>query len=113
MIPRSLERDFVGYGPNPPNPRWPGGARLALNFVLNYEEGSEFCVGDGDPQGERVGEFVYPSMDADTRDMGIESTFEYGARVGTWRVLDLLDEFGAKATIFACGRACPRSDCQA
>ena len=56
-----------------------------------------------------MGEFVYPSMDSKTRDLGIESTFEYGSRVGTWRVLDLFDEFDAKATIFACGRALERN----
>jgi peptidoglycan/xylan/chitin deacetylase (PgdA/CDA1 family) len=102
-------RDLVGYGWKYPKIVWPGEARVVVSLVLNYEEGSELCVGDGDAQGERVGEFVYPSMDADTRDMGIESTFEYGARVGTWRVLDLLDEFDAKATIFACGRALERN----
>ena len=45
---QSLIRDLIGYGANPPNPNWPGDARLALNFVLNYEEGSEYTIGDGD-----------------------------------------------------------------
>lgn len=102
-------RDLIGYGWKYPKIRWPEDARVVVSLVLNYEEGSELCVGDGDPEGERVGEFVYPSMDAQTRDLGIESTFEYGSRVGTWRVLDLFDEFDAKATIFACGRALERN----
>jgi peptidoglycan/xylan/chitin deacetylase (PgdA/CDA1 family) len=102
-------RDFVGYAWNYPKVRWPDDARVVVSLVLNYEEGSELCVGDGDPEGERVGEFVYPSMDSRTRDLGIESIFEYGARVGTWRVLELLDDFDVRATIFGCGRALERN----
>jgi peptidoglycan/xylan/chitin deacetylase (PgdA/CDA1 family) len=102
-------RDFIGYAWNYPKVRWPDDARVVVSLVLNYEEGSELCVGDGDPEGERVGEFVYPSMDSRTRDLGIESTFEYGARVGTWRVLELLDDFDVRATIFGCGRALERN----
>src|SRR5664279_5006204 len=102
-------RDLVGYGWKYPKIQWPHDARVVVSLVLNYEEGAELCIGDGDPEGERVGEFVYPTMDSKTRDLGIESTFEYGSRVGTWRVLDLLDEFDAKATIFACGRALERN----
>jgi peptidoglycan/xylan/chitin deacetylase (PgdA/CDA1 family) len=102
-------RDFVGYGLRPPHVKWPNDARLALSLVLNYEEGAELCVGDGDPEGERVGEFVYPSMDSRTRDLGIESTFEYGARIGAARVLRLFDAYEVKATIYACGRALERN----
>ena len=105
----SMSRDLVGYGLRPPNVKWPNDARLTISLVLNYEEGAELCVGDGDPEGERVGEFVYPSMDSRTRDLGIESTFEYGARVGAWRVLRLFDDYGVKATIYACGRALERN----
>src|SRR5258708_12842689 len=100
-----MRRDLVGFGRDRPSVRWPNDARVVVSLVLNYEEGAELCIGDGDPEGERVGEFVYPTMDSKTRDLGIESTFEYGSRVGTWRVLDLFDEFEAKATIFACDRA--------
>lgn len=102
-------RDLIGYGWKYPKVEWPEGARVVVSLVLNYEEGSELCIGDGDTEGERVGEFVYPTMDSKTRDLGIESTFEYGSRVGTWRVLDLFDEFGVKSTIFACGRALERN----
>ncbi|MGE3537145.1 MAG: polysaccharide deacetylase family protein [Candidatus Tectimicrobiota bacterium] len=104
-----MSRDLLGYGQHYPWGRWPHGARLAISLVLNYEEGAEQCIGDGDPEGERVGEFIYPSMDAHTRDLGIESTFEYGARVGAWRVLDLFDAYQVKATIYACGRAVERN----
>jgi allantoinase len=102
-------RDLIGYAWKYPKIRLPDDARVAVSLVLNYEEGSELCVGDGDPEGERVGEFVYPSMDSHTRDLGIESTFEYGARVGTWRILDLLDEFDVKATIYGCRLALERN----
>lgn len=104
-----MTRDLIGYGRNPPHVAWPNDARLALSLVINYEEGAEQSIGDGDPDGERVGEFTYPSMDSKTRDMGIESTFEFGSRVGVWRVLDLLDAFGMKSTIYACGRAVERN----
>jgi peptidoglycan/xylan/chitin deacetylase (PgdA/CDA1 family) len=108
-----MSRDLLGYGQNYPRGRWPHDARLAISLVLNYEEGAEQCIGDGDPEGERVGEFVYPSMDSQTRDLGIESTFEYGARVGAWRVLDLFDAYNVKATIYACGRAVERNPAMA
>lgn len=104
-----MTRDLIGYGRNYPKVRWPNDARLAISLVLNYEEGAEQCIGDGDAEGERVGEFTYPSMDSKTRDLGIESTFEYGARVGVWRLLDQLDTFGLKCTIYACGRAVERN----
>jgi peptidoglycan/xylan/chitin deacetylase (PgdA/CDA1 family) len=102
-------RDLVGYGWKYPKIKWPQDARVVVSLVLNYEEGAELSIGDGDPIGERVGEFVYPTMDAQTRDIGIETTFEYGSRVGHWRVLDIFDEFGVKATIFGCGRALERN----
>jgi len=105
----AMSRDLVGYGLRPPDVKWPNDARLTISLVLNYEEGAELCIGDGDPEGERVGEFVYPSMDSHTRDLGIESTFEYGARVGAWRVLRIFDNYGVKATIYACGRALERN----
>ena len=87
MIPRSLERDFVGYGVNPPNPRWPGGARLALNFVLNYEEGSEYSMMDGDGVSDAaLTELPSAAVPRGDRDLAAESMFEYGSRVGFWRL---------------------------
>ncbi|MCH9045806.1 MAG: polysaccharide deacetylase family protein [SAR324 cluster bacterium] len=104
-----MQRDLIGYGDDYPKIRWPDDSRVALNIVLAYEEGAEMCIGDGDPTGERVGEFTYPSMDNQTRDLGIESTFEYGSRVGARRMLRLLDAYGFKCTVLACGRAMERN----
>ena len=81
-------RDVVGYGGKPPDPRWPGGARLALNFVLNYEEGSEYSIPDGDGFSEAsLTESEVSTVPHGERDLAAESMFEYGSRVGVWRVL--------------------------
>lgn len=101
-------RDFVGYGPVPPDPRWPGGARLALNIVLNYEEGSEPSIPDGDAATES-GLTEGGSGSFSGRDLGAESMFEYGSRVGIWRVLRMLRERGMAATVFACAVAFDRN----
>jgi allantoinase len=83
LIPRSLERDFVGYGGKPPDPRWPGGARVALNFVLNYEEGSEYSMMDGDGVSDAaLTELAIAAVPRGERDLAAESMFEYGSRVG-------------------------------
>ncbi|MDB5847763.1 MAG: chitin deacetylase [Rhodoferax sp.] len=101
-------RDFIGYGANPPQPRWPGDARLALNICINYEEGSEPSVPDGDAASESglteggAGAF-------DGRDLAAESMFEYGSRVGFWRITRLLAERGLPATIFGCALALERN----
>ncbi|HEV3177070.1 MAG TPA: allantoinase PuuE [Stellaceae bacterium] len=104
------KRDFVGYGGSPPDPRWPGGARLALNFVLNYEEGSEPSIDDGDGYTES-GLTEGASLDPlrDRRDLGAESMFEYGSRVGFWRVLRIFRERGLPMTVFGCALALERN----
>jgi peptidoglycan/xylan/chitin deacetylase (PgdA/CDA1 family) len=76
-------RDLVGYGRTPPNPQWPGGARIAVQFVLNYEEGGENCILHGDPASEAflseiIGAQAWPGM----RNMNMESIYEYGPRAG-------------------------------
>lgn len=100
-------RDFIGYGQHPPHPRWPGGARLALNLVLNYEEGSEPSVPDGDAETEygltEGGSGALPG-----RDLAAESMFEYGSRVGYWRLARILGERQMPATVFACALALER-----
>ncbi len=96
-------RDFRGYGDAPPDPEWPGGARLALSFVVNIEEGAEFSVTAGDERNESVYEVEEEITGAP--DPCMESHFEYGTRAGYWRIAGLLDDFGAKATFSACGRA--------
>ena len=101
-------RDFVGYGPNPPAVEWPNGARLAVSVVVNYEEGSEYSLLDGDPHGETMGETPSP-VPVGERDLANESFFEYGSRVGVWRILDILDQYNVKATFYACALALERN----
>ena len=81
------ERDLVGYGASPPDPRWPGGARLALSFVLNYEEGGERTLLEGDPESESyLHEVVGAPPTVGRRNLNTESMFEFGSRAGFWRV---------------------------
>lgn len=100
-------RDFWGYGPTPPDPQWPNEARVAVSLVLNLEEGAELAISDGDERNEAVYEIVLETQGVPDRAM--ESHFEYGARVGFWRILDLFDEYGVPATMNVCGRAVERS----
>ena len=76
-------RDVIGYGANPPDPKWPGGARLAINFVINYEEGSESSILDGEDFSESgLTESTTSQFAPGMRNQGAESMFEYGSRVG-------------------------------
>jgi peptidoglycan/xylan/chitin deacetylase (PgdA/CDA1 family) len=100
-------RDFRGYGGKPPDPQWPGGARLALSVVVNVEEGAELSLADGDERNERVYEIVEEVEGAP--DPCLASHFEYGTRAGYWRIAELLDRFGVTATFSASGRALERS----
>lgn len=99
-----MTRDFVGYGRKPPEVKWPGGARLAVSFCINYEEGAEKSIEEGDEYPERFGELAY-GLNLKIRDLAIESMYEYGSRVGFWRVLDLFNRNDIKTTFFACARA--------
>ena len=103
-----MERNFVGYGPNVPKIQWPGNAQIAISFVVNYEEGSERSILDGDIHHESNGEVPSP-VPPDQRDLFNESFFEYGSRVGVWRLLDILDKYEAKATFFSCALAMERN----
>lgn len=101
-------RDLVGYGPSPPNPEWPAGARLAINFVLNVEEGSEPSVPDGDGYSEN--RLTDSSVDlGSVRDLASEGLFEYGSRSGFWRVHRAFQERGLPLTAFACALALERN----
>jgi peptidoglycan/xylan/chitin deacetylase (PgdA/CDA1 family) len=103
-------RDFVGYGANAPDPMWPGGARLALNFVVNVEEGSELSFLDGDDRSETgLTELGTQKSEVWGRDLGAESMFEYGARVGVWRVFRAFAERQVPLTAFACALALERN----
>jgi putative urate catabolism protein len=105
-----MERDLIGYGATPPNPRWPNGARIAVNFVLNFEEGSEPSVPDGDPASEwGLTEYGATSPGVVGRDLAAEGMFAYGSRVGFWRILRLFQERGLPMTIFGCALALERN----
>ena len=103
-------RDLVGYGRNPPLASWPGGARIALQFVLNYEEGAENCVLHGDAASETfLSEIVGAAPYVGARHMNMESLYEYGSRAGLWRVLRLFRERKLPLTIFAVAMALERN----
>src|SRR5271170_5133091 len=103
-------RDLAGYGANPPHARWPGGARIALQFVLNYEEGSENSVLHGDPASESfLSEMVAAQPFAGVRHMSMESLFEYGARAGVWRILALFRRYKLPLTVYGVAMAMERN----
>jgi len=102
-------RDLVGYGASPPDPRWPEGARIAVSFVLNYEEGGESCVLHGDRQSESVLTDVGGDPLPGARNLNVESTFEYGSRVGFWEIMRVLDAHRVDATVYAVGMALERN----
>jgi putative urate catabolism protein len=102
-------RDMVGYADKPPHPNWPNGARLAVNFVINFEEGSEYSIPDGDGRSEASAEGAFVQFPAGQRDLAAESTYEYGSRVGFWRLTRLFDERKIPVTIYACALALERN----
>src|SRR5712691_4276798 len=104
----SYPRDMIGYGANPPHPQWPNGARLALNFVLNYEEGSEASFADGDGYSES-GLTESGGQGVQGRDLAAESMYEYGSRVGFWRIIRLFQARHVPLTIFGCALALERN----
>ena len=103
-------RDMVGYGAKPPGAKWPGGARLALNFVLNYEEGGENAILHGDQASESfLSEIVAAQPLEGVRHMSMESIYEYGSRVGVWRILDLFDRYRMPLTVYGVAMAMERN----
>jgi putative urate catabolism protein len=101
-------RDLVGYGRNPPHAKWPGDARVAVQFVLNYEEGGENSVLHGDPGSEQflseiIGAQAYPA-----RHMSMESIYEYGSRAGVWRILREFERRKLPLTVFGVSMALER-----
>jgi len=101
-------RDLKGYGRHPPHAHWPGNARIALQFVLNFEEGAENCVLDGDPTSEVFLSDIVNAQAFPMRHMSMESLYEYGSRAGLWRVLRTFERHHLPLTIFAVAAAVRR-----
>ena len=102
-------RDLVGYGPTPPHAAWPNGARVAVQFVLNYEEGAENCILHGDPASEVfLSEIIGAAAFDGARHMSMESIYEYGSRAGVWRILELFRQRRLPLTVFAVAMAAAR-----
>jgi putative urate catabolism protein len=107
---KTYPRDLIGYGANPPQAKWPGGARLALQFVLNYEEGGENAVLHGDKASEAfLSEIVGAQPVAGARHLSMESIYEYGSRVGVWRILRLFARQRVPLTVFGVAMAMERN----
>ena len=107
---RRYPRDMVGYGPNPPEANWPGGARIAVQIVLNYEEGGENCILHDDPASEAflseiVGAAAWPGQ----RHWNMESIYEYGARAGFWRLHRLFTQMDIPLTVYGVATALARN----
>jgi peptidoglycan/xylan/chitin deacetylase (PgdA/CDA1 family) len=99
------KRDLVGYANQPPSGRWPNGARLAVSIVVNYEEGSERSHAMGDPDQETMTEWGNYPMPPEVRNLAMESMYEYGSRIGIWRLLDIFGQTGVTTTFYACAVA--------
>jgi peptidoglycan/xylan/chitin deacetylase (PgdA/CDA1 family) len=103
----TIVRDLRGYGRQRPDIIWPNGARVAVSLVINFEEGAELAVEQGDAETERYGE-VQPTLPPGMRDLVQEQVFDYGMRVGLWRFLDAFAARRLSATLMMCGRAVER-----
>lgn len=101
-------RDLIGYGANPPHPKWPGDARIAVQFVVNYEEGGENCVLHGDEKSEIFLSEIIGAQAYDDRHLSMESIYEYGSRAGFWRLYRLLTEKQIPTTVFGVTMALQR-----
>jgi allantoinase len=103
-------RDYAGYGAHPPDPKWPGGARVAVQIVMNYEEGSEYSIGDGDGISETyLTEVPGATLGPDKRDLIVESIYEYGSRAGFWRLMRMFADRDIHVTVFGAALALERN----
>jgi putative urate catabolism protein len=110
MKDESYPRDMAGYGAVPPQVQWPEQARIAVQFVINYEEGGENCILHGDPASEKfLSEIVGAEAIAGMRHMNMESIYEYGSRAGFWRLHRLFTEHNMPVTVFAVAMALQRN----
>ena len=105
----SYPRDMVGYAGQPPNPNWPHGARLAVQFVINYEEGAENSVLHGDAASETFLSEIINASAYPARHMSMESMYEYGSRAGFWRLERLFREYSMPVTVFGVAMALQRN----
>ena len=109
-MPESYLRDMIGYGRNPPDPKWPGHARVAVQFVINYEEGGENCVLHGDAASEAfLSEIIGAQALEGRRNMNMESIYEYGSRAGFWRLHRLFTERSLPVTVYGVSMALDRN----
>jgi len=108
-VNKEYPRDLVGYGATPPDPQWPNQARIAISFVLNYEEGGERCLLHGDSESEAfLSEMPGAQPLKNERNLSMESCYEYGSRAGVWRLLRLFEKHQIKLTVFAVAMAVQR-----
>ncbi|MGH6910612.1 MAG: allantoinase PuuE [Phenylobacterium sp.] len=110
MPDKTYPRDLIGYGSNPPHADWPGGARIAVQLVLNYEEGGEMSVLHGDGASESfLSDMISPAPVFGARHMSMEQIYEYGSRAGVWRLLRLFERCGVPVTVFGVAMAMERN----
>lgn len=103
-------RNLIGYGSHPPDPQWPSGARVAVQFVINYEEGGENCILHGDAGSEAfLSESVGATPLLGVRNMNMESMYEYGSRAGFWRLHRLFTQRGIPVTVYGVAMALERN----
>jgi len=108
MMTNDYPRDLIGHGRLPPHARWPGHARIAVQFVLNYEEGGENCVLHGDASSETFLSEIIGAQTFEARHLSMESMYEYGSRVGAWRLLREFEKRGLPLTVFGVSMALQR-----
>lgn len=110
MSKPNYPRDLRGYGQTPPHPQWPGDARVAIQFVINYEEGAENCILHGDEASEAfLSEIVGATPWPNQRHLSMESIYEYGSRAGSWRLLRTFEQHRVPFTVFCVGMALERN----
>jgi len=109
MSTAAYPRDLIGHGRVPPHARWPGGARIAVQFVLNYEEGAENCVLHGDAASETFLSEIVGAQAFEARHLSMESMYEYGSRAGVWRILREFERRGLPLTVFGVAMALERN----
>ena len=110
MVSDIYPRDLIGYGRTPPDPKWPGDARIAVQFVINYEEGGESSILDGDPASENLlSEIVGAAAWPNQRNLNMESIYEYGSRAGFWRLWRMFTDLKVQATVYGVTLAMARN----